>query len=190
MKIGRIVCSLLFMTVALVACLLSPSVLAQEETIELGATYPRIESVAPDAVFKFTVDLVYQGGQAREFDLRTSGPSGWSTYVTSSDESVRISVIKLEPGKYRPHQVKVIASPPPSVVTEPRDYSIILEASSGTVWDSIELTAVVMPSYSLDLAPEPRFYRDREVTAGEDSPASCSRRISPMIGLSNLSQTK
>ena len=167
MRIGRIVSYLLLMTVALVACRLSTSVLAQEETIELGATYPRIESGSPNAVFKFTVDLVYQGGQAREFDLRTSGPSGWATYVTSIDESVRISVIKVEPGKYQPQQVKVIASPPSSVVPEPRDYRIILEASSGTIRDSIELTAVVVPSYSLDLLPGPRYHR--EVTAGKDN---------------------
>jgi uncharacterized membrane protein len=109
------------MTVALVTCLLSPPVLAQEETIELGATYPRIESAASDAVFKFTVDIVYQGDQARKFDLRASGPSGWTTYV------------------------------------------------SGAIWDNIELTAVVMPMYSLDLVTEPRFYRDREVTASEDN---------------------
>jgi uncharacterized membrane protein len=155
------------MTVALVACLLSTPVLAQEETIELEATYPRIESVAPKAVFKFTVDLIYQGDQAREFELRTSGPSGWTTYVTSGDESVRISVIKVDPGKYRPHQVKVIVSPPPSVITWPRDYRIILEARSGAIWDNIKLTAVVMPTYSLDLVPGPRFHR--EVTAGQDN---------------------
>ena len=128
----RLVSCFLLMTVALVTCLLSPPVLAQEETIELGATYPRIESAASDAVFKFTVDIVYRGDQARKFDLRASGPSGWTTYVTSGDESVRISVIKVEPGKYHHHQVKVIASPPPSFVTGPRDYRIILEARSGT----------------------------------------------------------
>jgi uncharacterized membrane protein len=154
------------MTVALVACLLSPPVLAQEETIKLGTTYPRIESAASDTVFKFTVDIVYRGDQARKFDLRTSGPSGWNTYITSGDESVRISAIKLEPGKYH-HQVKVIASPPPSVVTGPRDYRIILEARSGAIWDNIELTAVVMPTYSLVLVPGPRYHR--EVTAGEDN---------------------
>jgi uncharacterized membrane protein len=167
MKISRILFYMLLMTVALVTCLLSTSVLAQEETIELDATYPRVESATPKAAFKFTVDLIYRGDQAREFDLRASGPSGWTTYVTSSDESVRISVIKVEPGNYRPYQVKVIASPPPSVVFEPGDYRIIVEASSGTIRDSIELTAVVMPTYSLDLVPGPRFHR--EVTAGRDN---------------------
>jgi len=167
MKIDRVVCYLFLVTVALVACLPFSSVLAQEETIELEATYPRVESDAPEAIFKFTVTLIYQGDQTREFDLRTSGPSGWNTYVTSSDESARISVIKLEPNKADPYRVKVIASPLPSTILKSKDYTITLEASSGTIRDSIELVAVVMPMYSLDLLPRSWYYRD--VTAGKDN---------------------
>jgi len=143
------------------------SVIAQEETIELEATYPRVESDAPEAIFKFTVTLIYQGDQARKFDLRTSGPSGWNTYVTSSDESARVSVIKLEPNKYRPDRIKVIASPLPSTILKDKDYTITLEASSGMIRDSIELVAVVMLTYSLDLLP--RSWYHREVTADEDN---------------------
>ena len=167
MKTSRVVCCLFLVTVALAACLPFSSVLAQEETIELEATHPRVESDAPEAIFKFTVTLIYRGDQAREFDLRTSGPSGWNTYVTSSDESVRVSVIKLEPNKSDPYQVKVIASPLPSTILKAEDYTITLEASSGTIADSIELVAVVMPVYSLDLLPRSRYYR--EATAGEDN---------------------
>ena len=144
------------------------SVLAQEETIELEATYPRVESDAPEGIFKFTVTLIYRGDQAREFDLRTSGPSGWNTYVTSSDESARVSVIKLEPNKSDPYQVKVIASPLPSTTLKAKDYTITLVATSGTIRDSIELTAVVMPMYSLDLLPRESWYH-REITAGSDN---------------------
>jgi len=167
MKISHVVCYFFLVTVALVVCLPSSLVLAQEETIELEATYPRVESDAPEAIFKFTVTLIYQGNQTREFDLRTSGPSGWNTYITSSDESARVSVIKLEPNKAVPYQVKVIASPLPSTILKSKDYTITLEASSGTIGDSIELVAVVMPTYSLDLLPRSWHYRD--VTAGKDN---------------------
>jgi len=167
MKIDRVVCYLFLVTVALVACLPFSSVLAQEETIELKATYPRVENDPPEAIFKFTITLIYRGNQTREFDLRTSGPSGWNTYVTSSDESARVSVIKLEPNKSDPYQVKVIASPLPSTLLKAKDYTITLVASSGTIRDSIELTAVVMPTYSLDLLPRSWYYRD--VTAGKDN---------------------
>ena len=149
------------------ACQLSPPALAQEETIELKATYPRLESAAPEAIFKFTVSLIYRGGQVREFGLRTSGPSGWNTYVTSIDESSRISIIRLEPNKSTPYQVKVITSPLPSTIVTSKDYKITLEAISETIRDSIELVAVVMPMYSLQLLPRPYYYR--EATAGEDN---------------------
>jgi uncharacterized membrane protein len=167
MNISRIVCCWFLVTVALVACLPFSSVLAQEETIELEATHPRVESDAPEPVFKFTVTLKYQGDQTQEFDLRTRGPSGWSHYVTSSDERSRVSVIKLEPDRSEPYQVRIIASPPPSTIPETKDYTITLVASSGTIRDSIELTAVVMPTYSLDLFP--RSWYHRELTANEDN---------------------
>ena len=168
MNINRVVCCWFLVTVALVSCLPFSSVLAQEETIELEATYSRVESDAPEPIFKFTVILIYQGDQTREFDLRTRGPSGWSHYVTLSDERTRVPVIKLEPDKSEPYQVRVIASPPPSTTLTAKDYTITLVASSGTIRDSIELTAAVMPTYSLDLLPrEPRYYR--EITANENN---------------------
>ena len=168
MNVSRVVCCWLLVTVVLVACLPFSPVLAQEETIELEATYPRVESDAPEPIFKFTVTLKYQGDQTREFDLRTRGPSGWNHYVTSRDESVRVSLIKLEPNKADPYQVKVIASPLPATILKSKDYTITLEASSGTISDSIELVAVVMPTYSLDLLPRELWYY-REVTANEDN---------------------
>jgi len=184
MKIGRILCYLFLMTVASVALLLSTPVLAQEETIELKATYPRVESAAPEAIFKFTVTLIYRGDQAREFDLRTSGPSGWSTYVTSSDESVRVSVIKLEPNKSEPYQIKVIASPLPSTILKANDYTITLVASSGAISDSIELTAVVMPTYSLELVPSSYYYH--EATAERDNQFSLTIKNTGSGELTNI----
>jgi uncharacterized membrane protein len=168
MKTGRILFHSFLVTAASVALLLPASVLAQEETIELQATYPKVESYAPEPVFRFTVTLIYRGDQVREFNLQTSGPPGWNTYVTSSDESARISVIKLEPDKSEPYQVKVIASPLPAAIVEANNYSVTLTASSGTISDSIELTAVVVPTYSLALFLTGSLYNG-EVTAGEDN---------------------
>jgi uncharacterized membrane protein len=168
MKAIRILCYSFLVMITSAVLLLSTSVLAQEETIELRATYPRIESAAPEAVFKFTVSLTYRGEQARAFDLRPSGPPGWNTYVTSFDESSRISIIRLEPNKSTPYRVKVITSPLPSTMVTSKDYRITLEAISGKIRDSIELVAVAMPMYSLELLPRSDYYY-REATAGEDN---------------------
>ncbi len=181
-RIGRILCYLSLMTVASVALLLSGPVLAQEETIELEATYPRVESGATEPVFKFSVSLTYRGGQAREFDLETSGPSGWSTHVTSSDGSARVSVIKLEPNRSDPYQEKVVASPLPSTIVKVRDYTITLTASSGTISDSIELTAVVIPTYSLILSHSGRL----EATVNVDNQVSLTVKNTGSGELTNI----
>ena len=165
MKVLRVALCLVFVKVVFLVSGLSAPVLAQEETVKLEATFPRVESSADDAVFIFAVDIVYWGDRTREFDLWTSGPAGWNTYVTSSYGGGKISVIRVEPGQS--HRIKVFASPPPSGVTEAGDYRIILEAKSGGMRASIELTAVMMPTYSLELIAEPAYYR--EVTAGEDN---------------------
>jgi len=167
MKLIRILFYVFLVIITSVVLLPSTLVLAQEETIELKATYPRLESATPEAIFKFTVSLIYRGGQAREFDLRTSGPFGWNTYITSINENSRISIIRLEPNEPTPYQVKVITSPLPSTVVTSKDYKITLEAISGTIRDSIELTAVVMPMYSLELLPRSLYYS--EMIAGEDN---------------------
>jgi len=174
MRTKWVVCCFGLVAVALAVPLLSLPVLAQEEEIELDATYPRVESGAPGAVFKFPVSLLYRGSEAREFHLQASGPAGWRTYVTSMDETIRVSVIKLEPDRYPPDQVKVIAAPPVSASPDIRDYSITLAAVSGSIRGSIELTAALRLTYSLALVPTPTLYH--RVTAGEVGHASLTVR--------------
>ena len=165
--------------------ILSPRpILAQEETIELKPIYPRVESDAHEAIFIFPVSLIYRGGQVRDFNLKASGPSDWSTYVTSRYENIRISVIRLEPNKDSPEQIKVIATPQPFVIPEPGEYRITLVVSSGTIRDSIELTAVVTPTYSLDLVPSTRYYR--EATASRDNQFSLTVKNAGKGELTNI----
>ena len=99
MKVTRAACCLFLLVLSLGTALSTQPVLAQEETIELEATYPKIESAASGASFKFTVTLKYRGSQARTFDLRAAGPSNWTTYIMSSHENIKISAIKLDPNK-------------------------------------------------------------------------------------------
>ena len=167
MKIELVACFFLLTVVGMLATTVSSPILAQEEKIELDVNYPVIESATPGDSLKFTVALKYRGSQARTFDLRTSGPPGWTTYITSSDGYTRISAIKLDPNKEYPERVKVIASPSPSAVPERTEYKIALEASSGAIRASIELTAALLPTYSLELVLSPTPYYHKAVTAGK-----------------------
>ncbi|TET84366.1 MAG: hypothetical protein E3J46_11130, partial [Desulfobacteraceae bacterium] len=183
-KYISIVALFFILMVVLITALSPRPILAQEETIELKPIYPKVESTTHEAIFTFPVSLIYRGDQARDFDLKASGPSGWNTYVTSRYERITISVIRLEPNKYPPEQVKVIATPSPSVIPEIGDYKITLVVSSGTIRDSIELTAVVTPTYSLDLIPSDRYYR--EATANRDNQFSLTVKNTGSGELTNI----
>lgn len=146
-------------------CLLfSVPILAQEETIELEATYPEVEDTPP-AIFKFLISLTYLGGQTRDFDLQVIGPFAWDTYVTSGDESIKISVIKLRPNVEYSNHIMVIAVAPPSVMIG--NHKITLMMSSGVIRNSIELTAVITPKYSLKISPSPVSHH--VITANKDN---------------------
>lgn len=167
MKVTRIIGSILL---AVVSILVPNPVLAQTEAVKLETTYPRVESAPPKPSFEFIVTLSYQGAQAQTFDLKPTAPTGWTTYITPDKETTRVSVIKLEPAST---EIIRVTATPPEPVPAPGEYKIILEASSGAVKGSLELTAVVMPTYSLDIILSPNRY-NYQVTRGRDNKFSMS----------------
>jgi uncharacterized membrane protein len=163
-------------------CLLfSVPILAQEETIELEAAYPEVEDTPP-AVFKFPISLIYLGGQTRDFDLQIIGPFAWDTYVTSGDESIRISVIKLRPNVEYSNHIMVIAAAPPSAMVG--NHKITLIVSSGVIRDSIEFTAVITPRYSLKISPSPVSHH--VITANKDNHLSVTIENTGSDTLTNI----
>ncbi len=168
MKIGRIVC-LCLLVASLVPLFLSGPVLAQdeEEKIELGATYRKLEATAPGASFEFEVSLEYQGGEDREFDLAVTAPQDWFTQVKPRFGEQQIRSITLKPSGSS-EDVKVTASPPFFLIPEPGEYEITLEASSGDLSGSIDLTAVITATYAIDLVPTTERYNTK-ATAGKDN---------------------
>ena len=138
---------------------LSP-ILAQDEdtTIELTADYYKLEIVSGASV-DFTVRLEYTGTEARVFDLVATGPTDWSTFITPSYPRDRqILDIRMEPpaeGESSTVEHIVVTAISLSWLTpELGEYPITLEASSGDIQSSIELTAVVTSvpaSYTLYL---------------------------------------
>lgn len=138
---------------------LSP-ILAQDEdaTIELTADYYKLEIVSGASV-DFTVRLEYTGTEARVFDLVATGPTDWSTFITPSYPRDRqILDIRMEPpaeGESSTVEHIVVTAISLSWLTpELGEYPITLEATSGDIQSSIELTAVVTSipaSYTLYL---------------------------------------
>jgi uncharacterized membrane protein len=125
---------------------LSP-VLAQDDTIELTANYSKLE-ITSGASATFIIDVNYTGDVARVFDLVAAGPTDWTVSITPYyPREQQILNIRMEPpaeGESSSTQQIVVTTTPASYLTpEVGEYPITVEASSGELKSSIELTAVV-----------------------------------------------
>jgi uncharacterized repeat protein (TIGR01451 family) len=142
-----------------------------EETFELQAKYPALSGPA-DTSFEFEVGLSYRyGKEAREFELRTTGPEGWLTYVCESSykKDTRLTAIRLETYSVS-ETVLVVAIAPFWLFPEPGDYTIQMEAVSEdlSLKDSIDLTATITARYNLAAATTSGRLNTK-ATAGKES---------------------
>ena len=155
---------------------LSP-VLAQDgdATIELTTDYYKLEIVS-GASIDFTIQLEYTGTEARVFDLVATGPADWTTSITPSyPRDKQILDIRMEPPgedeSSTTEQIIVTATPASWLTPEVGEYPITVEASSGDIKSSIELTAVVTSvpfTYSLYLT-SPDGVLSTTAGAGKDN---------------------
>ena len=167
----RIIFGLCLLLVSLL--LIFPSaVLAQEtppqETIELTTPYTKLEGTS-GASFEFAITLTYQGTEARVFNLSATGPKDWTTYITPSyPKDQRILDIRLEPGATYGQTINVDTAPPSWLMPEPGEYPITVEATSGEIKGTINITAVVTARYQMSLTtPDGRF--NTTATAGKNN---------------------
>ncbi|MBA7641817.1 hypothetical protein ES703_49502 [subsurface metagenome] len=176
MKIGRTISFCILLASLLTLFSLSP-VLAQDEdaTIELTTDYYKLE-IASGASVNFTIQLEYTGTEARVFDLVATGPTDWTTFITPSYPRDRqILDIRMEPpaeGESSTTELIVVTATPVAwIIPELGEYPITVEASSGDLKSSIELTAVVTSipaSYTLYLTT-PDGVLSTTAQAGKDN---------------------
>jgi len=145
-----------------------PAVLAQEETIELTTPYTRLEGKS-GASFEFEVTLNYTGSETRLFNLSATGPQGWTTYITPSyPKDKMIRDIMLEPRATSTSKISVYAAPPSWLMPEPGEYQITVEAASGEIKGTINLTAIITATYDMALTT-PDGLLSTKATAGKDN---------------------
>jgi uncharacterized membrane protein len=171
MKVGTIF-GLCLLLVSLLVIFTPAAILAQEETpppekIDLTTPYTKLEGTS-GASFEFTVTLKYEGSEARVFNLSATGPKDWVTYITPSyPKDKMILDIRLEPGATYGQDISVYTAPPSGLMPEPGEYPITVEATSGEIKGSIQLTAIVTARYQLSLTtPDGRL--NTTATAGKD----------------------
>jgi uncharacterized membrane protein len=137
---------------------LSPVLAAGDATIELTTAYYTLE-ITSGASVEFTITLEYTGDTARVFDLVATGPTDWTTSITPSyprdKQILDIRMVPPEEGETSSTQQLIVTATPASWLTpEVGEYPITVEATSGDIKSSIELTAIVTSvpaSYTLYL---------------------------------------
>jgi uncharacterized membrane protein len=130
-----------------------------------------METIAGGEI-EYDIELVYEhrGGEDRSFDLIVTVPEGWDVYMTPQFErEKRISSITLEPSFGIGKTIRLKAISPFFPLPEPGDYTITLEAVSGELKGSFELTSVITAMYNMDIATESERF-DTTAQAGKDNP--------------------
>jgi len=148
----------------------APIISAETEEITLTCQYPVLSSPAGTSYFTYSIELQYNGGkEPRVFDLQVKVPPSFSYSITSSyGEGTAIAAIRLDPQKTYPDTIKVTVRPDMWIVPEPGEYLITVEAASGEIKSSIELKAIIMAKYGVEIEPVTGRL-NTTATAGEDS---------------------
>jgi uncharacterized membrane protein len=157
-----------------------------EEQLELKSPYPVLKEKS-GRLFEFQVEMHYTGNKSRVFDLSVLGAEG--AYVdilasfTATDKG--IESILLKPNEEFPEIIKVRYNPAMKGLLDPGRYVITLQASSGDIRDTIELTAVVTARYDLFInTPTGRL--NAEVTAGQDNHIGVRVRNNSSVALDEV----
>ena len=174
MKIVRLMSCLCLLLVSLLAVCAPGAVFAQEEEkkieekLEISAVYPKVDAIA-GGEFVFEVEFLYIGEEPRAFELRTIVPKGWEAYLTPQwEKEKKISAIRLKPAFTLGDKTRLVVTAPFWPLPEPGDYKITLEATSGELKTTAELTAVITARYSLIMVPTTERY-STEAKAGKDN---------------------
>ncbi|MFC1916157.1 NEW3 domain-containing protein [Chloroflexota bacterium] len=147
--------------------------LIREERIEVKAAHSRLEAIA-GAEFAFEVEFRYTPTEVlargdNSFDLVTTAPQGWEIYMTPPYEKDKhISAITITGASMYGDKTRVVARAPFWPLPEPGEYKITLEAVSGDLRESVELTAVITARYDLIVLPAGERY-NTTATAGRDN---------------------
>ena len=138
-----------------------------EDRLELSSLYPVLREISGDS-FSFNVDLKWHGSTAKRFDLTATAPPNWQAIVLRAFEDKEAPTIELAPDKEFPDTIRVLLAPAVGEEPEPGEYVVTLEASSGSIKETIELKAIVTELYRY------AFYTaterlNTEVTAGDQN---------------------
>ena len=144
-----------------------------EEKLEIIAKYPVLTGKSGDE-FEFSLELLWQSDEFRQFDIAASGLPNWSISLLGGlgkkeEMTGRIGLKPLEIGKTYPTEtIYVKLTPLRGRNPEPGEYMVTLELSSGDIHETVELKAVVTALYQFVFYTATGLL-NTETTAGEDN---------------------
>ncbi|MDD5081907.1 MAG: NEW3 domain-containing protein [Dehalococcoidales bacterium] len=136
-------------------------------TLDLTTQFPVLRGKSGDS-YEFTVSLTWNGSETRNFDLITTLPPQWTAKLTRAYPASEIASIRMEAYRDYPEQFELTLAPVSWSQPEPGEYVATLEARSGDLKKTIELTAAVTAVYSFVMTTESGNL-NMEATAGDDN---------------------
>jgi uncharacterized membrane protein len=168
------------------------SVNITEERLDLTCGFPMLEGPSTTE-FLWEVELARAGAEDLVFDLTLDGPKDWYVYAVEDryNKDKQISAIRINRFSVQ-ETIAIIAIAPYWTYPDAGDYTITLEAVSGDINASIDLTATIVNNYQLYSQTELSGGRTRiYAKAGEDSifPISVTNTGTASLDTINLSST-
>lgn len=124
--------------------------------LQLDCPYPSL-AIYSGSTVSFDVDIKYYGTDTKLFNINTTSISDWNVTTTAADTGKEISAIQIVGnGVDTPaiQSIKINMTPTGQIQPDPGSYKITLKVSSGTLNQSMDLTAVVKDQYAFSLTTD------------------------------------
>jgi uncharacterized membrane protein len=133
------------------------------DKIELSCQYPALKNKA-GSTFSYDIEVKYTGGEKpKYFEFKVTTPTNFVARVEKSYGGDEIPGLNIDPKAYTPEKIKLTALG----FDKPGDYKIKLDAFSGALRTSIDLTAIITAKYSMELKTQSGVL-NTNVTAGQE----------------------
>lgn len=149
---------------------------AADGDLKVETKYPILQSVSGSS-FSFDVAVSYNGTDRKRFDISLTPPKDWVSNVSAGYPQKQVTAFELGPATKLPDKeelspatesVSVTINPANNQLPDPGDYVATLKISSGTLSQSIELTAKVTAKYEFSLYSSSGKL-NMEATAGKEN---------------------
>jgi uncharacterized membrane protein len=137
--------------------------------LDVSCDFPTASGKSGDA-FDFVVKVLWQGSQAKVFNLTATTPPGWQATILRVYTQTQIGAMRIDANRETADTIGVNLTPVSWYKPDPGEYPVTVTVASedGQFTKSFELKAVITAKYQFVMEPvSGRF--STEAVAGEDN---------------------